>query len=98
MSTDSSPASVPAPDRLSLSDRLAIDRTVLANERTFLAYLRTVLGLAALGVTALKLFGDELFYRAIGSACLAVAPLLLLWGARRFLRVRRDLANRRPRA
>ena len=85
-------------ENLSLSDRLAIDRTVLANERTFLAYLRTVLGLAALGATALKLFGDELFYRVVGVACLAVAPLLLFWGTRRFLRVRRDLAKRRPAA
>lgn len=94
MSTHPSPAR--PPESLSLSDRLAIDRTVLANERTFLAYLRTALGLAALGATALKVFGDELFYRVIGVACLAVAPLLLLWGARRFLRVRRDLASRRP--
>lgn len=81
---------------LSLSDLLAIDRTTLANERTFLAYLRTALGLIALGVTCLRLLGDELLYRAVGIAFLVLGPLLLLWGIVRFVRVRRDLRQMRP--
>ena len=38
---------------LSLTDHLAIDRTILANERTLLAYLRTALGLVVIGATFL---------------------------------------------
>lgn len=93
MPSDSVP---PSRGPLSLNDVLAIDRTTLANERTFLAYIRTALGLIALGVTCLKFLGDELFYVAAGIAFLILAPLLLLWGAVRFVRVRGDLKRMRP--
>ena len=44
---------------LILRDELAIDRTRLANERTFLAFLRTALTLAIVGGTCLHLFPDS---------------------------------------
>ncbi|MDQ3393332.1 MAG: DUF202 domain-containing protein [Bacteroidota bacterium] len=36
-------------DKLSLSEQLALDRTILANERTFLSYMRTSLTILLLG-------------------------------------------------
>ncbi len=39
------------PEELVLRDHLAIDRTAMANERTFLAYVRTALALLVIGVT-----------------------------------------------
>jgi putative membrane protein len=41
---------------LTLNDYLAIDRTVLSNERTFLAYGRTALAQIIIGGSAMKLF------------------------------------------
>lgn len=41
---------------LILRDRLAIDRTASANERTFLAYIRTALALFVSGATFVKIF------------------------------------------
>ncbi len=38
-------------ESLSLRDRLALDRTELANERTLLSYVRTMAGLIAVGGT-----------------------------------------------
>ena len=46
-----------------LRDWLALDRTVLANERTFLAYGRTSLGLFLSGVTLIKVFKSEFRHR-----------------------------------
>ncbi len=46
-------AEIPPPP--SLGDRLAVERTALANERTLLAWLRTALGLLAGSVTLLQL-------------------------------------------
>lgn len=43
-------------DKLILRDHLAIDRTILANERTFLSYARAALTLFVAGVTFLQFF------------------------------------------
>jgi putative membrane protein len=51
--------------RLTLNDYLAIDRTVLSNERTMLAYARTALALVVVGGTCIKLF-DTTFMRIVG--------------------------------
>jgi len=44
------------PAALILSDKLAIDRTLLANERTLLAYLRSALSLVIVGITFIHFF------------------------------------------
>ncbi len=43
---------------LFLRDHLAAHRTTLANERTFLAYIRTALTLLVAGVSFIKFFGS----------------------------------------
>ncbi len=44
-----------------LRDWLALDRTVLANKRTFLAYARTAVALMVLGIAFVKLIGHDFF-------------------------------------
>ncbi|MEX2354161.1 MAG: DUF202 domain-containing protein, partial [Gammaproteobacteria bacterium] len=50
---------------LTLNDYLAIDRTILSNERTLLAYGRTALAQVIIGGSALKFF-DSLALGVIG--------------------------------
>jgi len=47
------------PNDMILRDHLAYDRTVLANERSLLAYIRTSITLLAAGGSLVKLFPDE---------------------------------------
>ena len=71
-----------------LRDWLALDRTVLANERTFLAYGRTSLGLFLAGVTLIKVFKSDL---AIGTgwAFVVTAVAVFIYGFRRFRKMHR---------
>ena len=53
-------------------NRLARNRTVLANERTFLAYIRTSIMFAVSGITIIKFYADELYLLIGGVVLLAV--------------------------
>lgn len=66
-----------------LRDHLAVDRTIMANETSFLAYVRTALTLAVAGVTLLKLFHDP-YTTVIGWIFLGLATALFLNGAIRY--------------
>lgn len=79
------------PEDLILRDRLAADRTVLANERTFLAYLRTAFAFAV-GGASLVHFVDRGWAVAAGGAMVPLGAGLLAWGLHRFLTERRRLA------
>ncbi len=48
-------------EEMILRDWLALDRTDLANKRTFLAYGRTAISMAVLGIAFIKLIGHEFF-------------------------------------
>lgn len=78
------------PDPRSLADHLALDRTVLANERTLLAYVRTTLGLLGGGV-AVAHFIDDPWLTLLGWALALAAPVVLAIGVRRYQRVRARL-------
>ena len=45
-------------EHLFLRDHLSAQRTTLANERTFLSYIRTALTLLVAGVSFIKFFGS----------------------------------------
>lgn len=79
-------------DQLTLRDQLAIDRTRLANERTFLAYARSAIMLFISGVTLVKLFGDDTVVVRLGIALIPASLGIVLLGAARFQRMRRRLA------
>lgn len=59
---------------------LARNRTILANERTFLSYIRTSIMLAVSGVTLIKFFGSELHFLIVGIALLPIAFAFVLFG------------------
>jgi putative membrane protein len=71
-------------------DWLAIERTKLANERTFLAYFRTFIVILGTGITILKL---EMFseLKSFGLILIAIAPILLIIGITRLIRVKRTI-------
>lgn len=66
-----------------LRDHLAVGRTVMANETSFLAYIRTALTLAVAGVSLLKFFNDSTA-TVVGWIFLALAAALILNGALRY--------------
>lgn len=68
---------------LTLNDYLAIDRTVLSNERTLLSYGRTALALAALGGTAIQYF-ETAWPRLAGVAAIALGAAIMARGWWRF--------------
>ncbi|MEW5929304.1 MAG: DUF202 domain-containing protein [Gemmatimonadota bacterium] len=77
--------------------RLAYDRTLLANERTFAAWLRTGLSVAAVGLAVAHLAAlpgesPELPV-LLGGGFVLVGIAILAFGAWRFTRVNRDLAE-----
>jgi len=72
---------------LSLNDYLAIDRTVLANERTLLSYTRTALTMLVIGGTCLKVF-DSLWIEIVGVVFLLLALATFIIGWRRYLHMR----------
>ena len=77
-------------EELILRDYLAIDRTMLANERTLLSYLRTTFGLAAAGVVMIKLF-DISTLNIISYIFIIISPFFTIIGILRFIRVRQKL-------
>jgi putative membrane protein len=79
-------------DDLILRDLLALDRTRLANERTFLAYVRTAIMLGVSGVSFIKLFPNSRFAQISGWALLPIAALLMLFAIGRFLRIKQSLS------
>jgi len=83
---------MPDAPSLTAADQLALDRTRLANERTLLAYIRTALGLIALGATALKIFDDRLM-QVIGGASVAAGVLVVCLGAWRYRALCRRLQS-----
>ncbi len=79
---------------LILREKLAIERTVMANQRTFLSFLRTALYFSIAGITI-----NELMELKHGDSIVVlfwiVAFLLLLIGLVAFLRQRKNIADSR---
>ena len=73
-------------------------RFTLANERTFLAWIRTALAFLAGGI-ALEAFAvpifDELWRRVFAIALIGVGVLISLGAASRWIRVERSMRRRR---
>ena len=72
--------------------RLAKERTLLANERTLLAYFRTSLAFFALGVIIMKFLSSEYFAYAILSIFFGF--VLILYGSRKFVRIKEKINDR----
>lgn len=85
------------PAEFQLRDELAIDRTRLANERTFLAYIRSALALLIAGATIIH-FADNTWFLLTGIACLPLGIVFAAVGTQRFLRLHRALKGIHPTA
>ncbi|MEK9176036.1 MAG: DUF202 domain-containing protein [Patescibacteria group bacterium] len=70
-------------EELILRDHLAIDRTVLSNESTLLAYIRTSLAVIAAGATLIHFF-DEIIIKLFGAICVIAGTIILVLGYLRY--------------
>ena len=84
-----------APDAEASTGVLAIIRTTLANERTFLSFLRTALGLFLGGIGLIKFWGHPLV-EVLGWVFIAAAAVLLGIGIFRYRYARRVLVDVTP--
>lgn len=75
-----------------LRDHLAIDRTMLANESTFLAYIRTGLAVSAAGATLLHFAGTSVpdFF---GAGLLVSGVLIFVFGVARYQRMKKKITH-----
>jgi putative membrane protein len=73
--------------RMVLRDYLAIDRTVLSNQNTFLAYVRTALTLFVAGVTFIRFF-DNNIVESVGWVFVPVGIATFIIGAIRYNKIR----------
>jgi len=74
-------------------NNLAKNRTILANERTFLAYIRTSIMLAVSGVTIFKFFGADWHYVTFGIALNVVAIAFVIFGFMRYKKMCRNITK-----
>ncbi|GAA3921164.1 DUF202 domain-containing protein [Hymenobacter algoricola] len=79
------------PDPLSLPDRLALQRTRLANERTFLTYVRTSLAMLGFGLVLIQLHPVRTGLLGYGAVTAAVGMMLL--GFVRFRQRKREIES-----
>jgi putative membrane protein len=63
---------------------LAIDRTILANERTFLAYTRTSLTMLVPGITFIHFFANSIGLMLLGIFFIPAGLITFLYGLRSF--------------
>ncbi|OGH08313.1 MAG: hypothetical protein A2171_03010 [Candidatus Levybacteria bacterium RBG_13_35_9] len=75
---------------LILRDRLAIDRTILSNESTFLAYIRTSLALLAAGATLFHFFAED-YIQLLGMALIIIGLTVFILGYKRFKKMDKDI-------
>ncbi|MFN3781283.1 MAG: DUF202 domain-containing protein [Candidatus Kapaibacteriota bacterium] len=73
---------------LNLNDQLAAIRSMLANERTFLAYQRTALATFVAGLTILQFF-STFWFQLIGFLLIPISILTISIGFVRYRKTRR---------
>lgn len=86
----SSKMDTPKKNEIPTKDWLAVVRTKLANERTFLAYFRTSIVFLASGVSIMRI---ELFedVKLLGFFLLIISPITMVVGIVRLLSVRKAI-------
>ena len=68
---------------LTLRDELAVDRTLMANERTLLVYLSTGVSLILAGMSFIH-FAQSSWDAAIGASCIPMGFFLMPFGVVRY--------------
>ncbi len=77
---------------MTLRDYLAVDRTVMANESSFLSYIRTALTMIVAAVTFLKFFNSTSVH-VLGWIFIVGAVLMVVHGATRYEAMENILHN-----
>lgn len=80
------------PEKMIVRDHLAADRTAQANERTFLAYIRTALAFGAGGIGLIKLFGESIPIIVTGWILITLCFVVLVFGIIRFIQFRKIIS------
>jgi putative membrane protein len=74
---------------LAITDLLALDRTILANERNLLSYVRTFLSFFVTGLAVIR-FAPSWF--PIGIICMFTAIVFLLIGINQYRHMKEELS------
>jgi len=77
------------------ANQLAITRTILANERTLLAFLRTALGCFLGGAGLIKFFGHPI-HEIIGTFFLTISIVWAFIGVRKYRMVKKLISDIDP--
>ena len=77
---------------LEIRDHLSIERTKFANERTFLAYIRTAMTLVLAGFSLTQFFENDI-YKLAGVIFIPMGILAGFYGLRRFLVKKKEIAG-----
>lgn len=77
--------------QLILRDYLAIERTILTNEATFLGYIRTSLTIAVVGVSLLNLYPENQTLQYVGLLLSLVAFFIFVIGSVRSIRMSKKI-------
>ena len=80
-------------EEMIVRDYLAVDRTAQANERTFLAYIRTALAFGAGGIGLIKFFDESIGIVVLGWLLISLGLVVLIFGVYRFIKFRRTISN-----
>lgn len=78
---------------LPLNDYLAIRRSELANDRTFLAFLRTALMFFVSGITMIKIFAGNQSLTVLAYLLLPLSGVVFIWGIVYYLKIRKDFSR-----
>lgn len=87
MSEEKYKAYIQDKEEMILRDYLAVDRTLLANETSFMSYVRTSLTLIAAGATLVKFFDGNPIFQVLGWAFVAIGGWLVVHGYNRYSKV-----------
>ena len=75
-------------NKITLEEHFAAVRTILANERTFLAYLQTSMTLIIAGFTLIKIFSDS-WMRYFAFSLIFIGCIVILFGYFSFNRMQK---------
>ena len=81
--------------RLQPVSELAIARTVLTNQRTLLAIVRTALGCFLGGISLFKFFGHPA-YEIVGIMLMIISAAMLFVGIRKYRTIKKLISNIDP--
>lgn len=75
-----------------IRDSLALTRTILSNERTMLAYIRTGIAFFIAGAGVLRFIQDGVYVLITGWSLIVLGGIVIIWGIISYRRLRNSFA------